>query len=296
MERIPTIDLEPARSGLAADREAVARQLDRACREVGFFTVRGHGIEKSVFESAYSTLQRFFARPEAEKNRCRLASGFTMSTDEYTPYGYSGLLEENVFAYMGEKGRPSDYVEKFSAGRLILDDTSVLPFNDDAMGRDLRLALKLYYKAAEELAAAVTRLLTIPLGLAADFFDVRTGKSNDSMRCHFYPAHAASFANDQGMGAHMDSSLITLLTHTSPGIQIRTRAGGWIEPEFAGIDEFVVNIGDLLADRTDMQYVSTPHRVVLSNKDRLSIVFFKLTNEDDVVKVGNKQMDALFGR
>jgi isopenicillin N synthase-like dioxygenase len=98
------------------------------------------------------------------------------------------------------------------------------------------------------------------------------------------------------MGAHRDSSLITLLTHNSPGIEVRARSGEWIEPPFTSVDEFIVNIGDLLAHSTDMQYVSTPHRVVLSKKDRLSIVFFKLTNEDDVVQIGNRQMDALFGR
>jgi isopenicillin N synthase-like dioxygenase len=295
MEKIPSIDLEPIRSGLVSDQEAVARQLDCACREVGFFTIRGHGIDKSVFENAYSALERFFARPEEEKNCCRLVDGF-IAADEYTPYGYSGLLEENAFAYMGKKGCPSDYVEKISAGRLILNDSSVLPFNNDVMGHDLRRALKLYYVATESLAATITRLLTIPLGLATDFFDVRTDKSNDSLRCHFYPARDARFSNDQGMGIHKDGTLITLLTHTSPGIQIRTRSGSWVEPEFTTNKEFIVNIGDLLSHWTNEQYVSTPHRVVLSDKGRLSIVFFKLTNEDEVVKTGNKQMDALRGR
>jgi isopenicillin N synthase-like dioxygenase len=296
MEQIPSIDLGPARSGREADRKAVAQQIDRACREVGFFVVHGHGIERSLFETAYAALQDFFSRPNAEKNACRLAAGKTMPSDPYTPYGFSGLLEENAFAYMGEKGRPGDYVEKLSAGRMILDDAVVLPFNDDARGRDLRRAIKRYYQATDDVAATVMRLLTIPLGLHADFFATRMDKSNDSLRCHYYPARAAAFSNDQGMGAHRDSSLITLLTHNSPGIEVRTRSGEWIEPHFRSVDEFIVNIGDLLAHSTDMQYVSTPHRVVLSNRDRLSIVFFKLTNEDDVVQIGNRQMDALFGR
>ena len=57
-----------------------------------------------------------------------------------------------------------------------------------------------------------------------------------------------------------------------------------------------VNIGDLMAHWTKNAYVSTPHRVLLGMEARQSLAFFKLTNEDEMVMVGNKQMDALLGR
>jgi isopenicillin N synthase-like dioxygenase len=38
---IPVIDLSAARHGTIDDRRAVARTIDRTCREVGFFTVTG---------------------------------------------------------------------------------------------------------------------------------------------------------------------------------------------------------------------------------------------------------------
>src|SRR5207248_9108165 len=68
-----------------------------ACRSVGFFTVCGHGIDKTVVEDAHVALKQFFHRPLAEKINCRLETGFTRAVDDYTPYGYSGLLEENAF-------------------------------------------------------------------------------------------------------------------------------------------------------------------------------------------------------
>src|SRR4030095_12806356 len=107
-----------------------------------FFTLCGHGIDRSVFEDAHRALAAFFARPLHEKAECKLSTGVTMSSDDYTPYGYRGVLEENAFAHMGIPGKPNDYVEKFSAGRHILLDEMPLPFPDDAQGRDLRQKLK----------------------------------------------------------------------------------------------------------------------------------------------------------
>src|SRR4051812_26699440 len=118
MTELPRIDLSLATPGSEAERRA-AFEIDRACKEVGFFTLSGHGISPSIFEDVYATSRAFFGLPFETKNQCRLKSGFTMGTDDYTPYGYSGMLEENAFAYMGRKGLPSDYVEKFSVGRLV---------------------------------------------------------------------------------------------------------------------------------------------------------------------------------
>ena len=43
---IPTIDLTPLRSGSDADKREVARQIDAACRDTGFFMVTGHGVSQ----------------------------------------------------------------------------------------------------------------------------------------------------------------------------------------------------------------------------------------------------------
>jgi isopenicillin N synthase-like dioxygenase len=287
MNDIPLIDLSARH---AAD------QIGQACREIGFFTAHGHGLEDGVVRDAHAALGEFFRRPVAEKMACRLPSGFTITPDDYTPYGYSALLEENAYAYMGQAGKPSDYVEKFSAGGRILDDAEALPFPADESGRALRTKLKTYYAACETLSARIAELIAISLGLDAEFFAARIDRSDDSMRGHRYPAFSGALANDQGMGQHTDGTLITLLTHTSPGIEVKTRNGHWIAPRFHALDHFIVNIGDLLAHWTDGEYVSTEHRVVLSDRPRQSIVFFKLTNEDELVGAGNRQMDALFGR
>jgi isopenicillin N synthase-like dioxygenase len=296
MRDIPLIDLTPALCGGLQDEVKVARALDRACREIGFFALCGHGIDRSTFEDVHDGLAAFFALPLMDKLRYRLVTGPTLPGDEYTPYGYSAVLEENAYAHMGIVGKPNDYVEKFSAGRLILDDQTALPFPDNTPGRDLRRKLKTYYQACQALCQRLTELFTLSLDLPRDYFTHRIDRSSDSMRGHFYPGFTGELDNDQGMGEHCDSTLLTLLTHTAPGIQVKTRDGRWITPQFREIDHFIVNIGDLMAHWTKNAYVSTPHRVILGMEARQSLAFFKLTNEDEMVQFGNKQMDALLGR
>jgi isopenicillin N synthase-like dioxygenase len=281
---IPRIDLSAAGAPGSAEERGVAMALDRACRQVGFFTVVGHGIARPIFDEVYAASKRFFDRPLTEKNHCRLASGFTRAADDYTPYGYSGLLEENAYAYTGQAGKPSDYVEKFSVGRLVLDDREPLPFPADAGGRALRRAMKAYLTACEVVTSRLTELFTVALDLPRDFFVARTGTSTDSLRSQSYPGKQRDFANDQGMGEHVDGTLITLLTQTGPGLELKDRQGAWLPATGNDIDEFIVNLGDLMARWSNDEYLSTPHRVVLCDRPRQSIVFFKLANDDTVIE------------
>ena len=50
MDAVPVIDLGAARAGGRADRLAAAAAIDAACREIGFFAIRGHGIPDALVE------------------------------------------------------------------------------------------------------------------------------------------------------------------------------------------------------------------------------------------------------
>jgi isopenicillin N synthase-like dioxygenase len=313
MTALPVISLEQALHG---DEKTVAEEISRACTEVGFFIVRDHGIDRQVFDDAYALSLDFFRRPAEDKNALPMRTSTARGDNDYSPYGYSALLSENAYAYTGRAGMPADYVEKFSVGRLVLDDTEELPFPTDADGATLRTALKTYFAACETVSARVTELLTIALELPRDFFAVRTDNSNDSLRSQFYPGEQTEFLNDQGMGEHTDGTLVTLLTEDGPGLQLRDLAGEWIDVDVPERDWFIVNIGDLMARWSNDEYVSTPHRVRLVDRPRQSIVFFKLANDDAVIECFPKftrdreaqydpiryeafslqKMDALFGR
>lgn len=286
---IITLEPEPTRPGHDdAERKTAERktadEISDACRHSGFFVVRGHGIAPEVFDDAYAASLDFFGRPLDAKQQLEMRTSTARGDNDYSPYGYSALLAENAYAYTGRQGMPSDYVEKFSAGRLILDDAEDLPFPADERGARLRAALKRYFAACESMADRIAELLALALDLPRDFFATRTNTSNDSLRSHLYPGVDPEFRNDQGMGQHTDGTLITLLTQDGPGLQLQDRTGRWLDVEVPERDSFIVNIGDLMARWSNDEYVSTPHRVRLADRRRQSIVFFKLANDDAVIE------------
>ena len=62
---VPVIDVGPLRSGDArSDAVArVARAMDAACRDTGFFCVTGHGVDPALLASLDGAARRFFALP-----------------------------------------------------------------------------------------------------------------------------------------------------------------------------------------------------------------------------------------
>ena len=46
---------------------AVGAQIDRACREIGFFTVVGHGVPASTIDDARRAALAFFDLPLADR-------------------------------------------------------------------------------------------------------------------------------------------------------------------------------------------------------------------------------------
>ena len=58
---IPQLDLQNLASG----------DLDRACREWGFFALTGHGIDPALTSAAIVQARKFFHRDTQQKNRIR---------------------------------------------------------------------------------------------------------------------------------------------------------------------------------------------------------------------------------
>lgn len=64
---VPVIDIAALHGDDEAAMIAVAAELDAACREIGFFQIRNHGISEDVIEAMYRTADEFFALPDEEK-------------------------------------------------------------------------------------------------------------------------------------------------------------------------------------------------------------------------------------
>ena len=112
---IPTIDVSPLRNGSAADKRDVARQIDAACIDTGFFIVAGHGVPQTLIESTRQTAIDFFALPVEEKMKvqrppAKISRGYNWLGDRSVAYSMGqvappDIQEEILFLPASQAGR-----------------------------------------------------------------------------------------------------------------------------------------------------------------------------------------------
>ena len=267
MTALPVIDVAPLAGPGAA---ATAARIGQACREVGFFYAKGHAVPPMLGAAVFDTARAFFAQPEGAKRAVL-----------YSAAGNRGYVPMKGEAL--DPGQAPDLKEAFNIGLdLPPDDPEI------AAGRMFRAAnlwpampgfratMLAYFDACHALGRLLHRAFALDLGLAPDFFEDKLDRPMAVLRLlHYPPAPAAPEAGQLGAGEHTDYGCVTLLaTDGVGGLQVRTRAGDWIDaPHIPGA--FVCNIGDCLMRWTNDLYLSTPHRVVSpAGRERFSVAFF----------------------
>ena len=265
MPGLPIIDLSAFADG-EAGLERLAQEIGAACRDVGFFYVKNHGVDAELMKAAFAQSHELFALPLETKQ--------AIAIDKIGGNrGYSALLHEAL-----DPARGPDLKEAFNIGLdLTPDDPELLagvPFRALNAWPPLprfKPVLLAYFEACSALALKLHSVFARDLGLPPDFFADKFSRSMATLRLLHYPPAEARI----GAGTHTDYGNITLLaTDDVGGLQVRKRGGEWIDaPVVPGA--FVVNIGDCLMRWTNHIYVSTPHRVMNeSGRERYSIAFF----------------------
>jgi isopenicillin N synthase-like dioxygenase len=72
---LPVVDVAPLLSSRPARLPKVARQIEAACREHGFFYVTGHGVAPDLLARLTQACAAFFALPQAAKMEIAMAHG-----------------------------------------------------------------------------------------------------------------------------------------------------------------------------------------------------------------------------
>jgi isopenicillin N synthase-like dioxygenase len=272
---LPLVDLAPAFTGDARGASAVARQIDAACRDRGFFYVTGHGVDAALMTRTFETSRRFFALDDAVKARWHMARSSIRRG--YDPIGWQSL----------DPGKPADLKESFYLGvDRDADDPLVRAgtpnhgpnqWPDEAHAPGFRDVTNAYFTALDALGRKLMGLLALGLELPRDYFEAYLRDPMPVLRLlHYPPQPATALPGQVGSGAHTDWGGITLLAQDDTGgLQVQDANGEWIEATpIEGA--FVVNLGDMMARWTNDRYRSTPHRVInkASGRDRYSIAFF----------------------
>ena len=57
---VRVIDIAPYRDGPISAKQNVVAAVDRACRDIGFLVITGHGVAPELIARADATLRQFF--------------------------------------------------------------------------------------------------------------------------------------------------------------------------------------------------------------------------------------------
>ena len=289
LQNVPVIDIGPFLNG--SDKMRVAREVDRACRDLGFLVIGGHGVSTGLIERTREAGRAFFDLSLEEKMRvARPAPGVTR--------GYVGMEGESVARSRDPNAVAGDLNESLMIGPVDLppDDYAFAPAAGQhfapnlwpARPAGLRPAWTEYYRAMGTLAASLMRIFALGLGLEESYFDTMVDRHISRLRVRNYPAPSTPPRPGQiRAGAHSDYGSLTILcTEDRPGgLQVFNSADEWVDVPILP-DSFVVNIGDLMARWTNDAWVSTLHRVVNppaggeAESRRQSLVFFHNPNYD----------------
>lgn len=274
---LPIISLATLTSADSAVRDAEIARLRQVTHEIGFFYLADHGVPGHLQAEMFAVAKEFFALPTEAKEEIAF-------TDNPHYRGYSRLGEELT------QGR-TDWREQIDYGAdrpawthgldthpwRVLEGPNPWP---SALPR-MKPLINDWQERLSAVGLELLRAWAESLGQAPDYFDDIFDHPHPMMKLAHYPAPAGGEAG-QGVGAHHDAGVLTLLLpeEGSTGLQVQ-RDGEWLDVE-ALPDLFIVNIGELLEAATDGYLVSTPHRVLPSppGTSRFSIPFFLTPNLD----------------
>ncbi|GAB3625006.1 2-oxoglutarate and iron-dependent oxygenase domain-containing protein [Mariniluteicoccus endophyticus] len=277
MDQLPIIDLSLADNPATAPR--LRDDLLRAAHEIGFFYLVGHGLDQARQDEVVRVAREFFALPDDEKRRIENLRtphfrGWARIGGERTQ-GRTDWREQVDIAVEREPVTITDTTPDWA----VLEGPNQWPERP----AEFRPVFERWHR---DLSAVGHRLLqewSQALGQPRDFFDAAYADQLSLIKVVRYPGREG---DDQGVGAHKDSGLLTLLLveQGKAGLQVEGPDGRWIDaPHVDGA--FIVNIGELLESATDGYLIATNHRVVSPPPwdDRISVPFFYNPGLDAVI-------------
>jgi isopenicillin N synthase-like dioxygenase len=291
---VPIIDIGPYRTGRAGARDAVVADVGKACRDIGFLVITGHGVSPALIARVDATARRFFKLPLDAKQALKRPSDDQVR-------GYSAVGNEGLSYSLGKKA-PGDLKESFSIGPI--DPPRSAYFTGPAAGphfapnlwpgeiADFRQSWSEYFAAMSDLAADLMRIFALALSLPERFFDDKIDRHISMFRVLSYPNQIEAPEPGQlRAGAHSDYGSLTILKieDRPGGLEVHNQAGEWVSVPVVP-DSFVVNLGDLMMQWTNDQWISTLHRVANPPRERAtdslrqSLVFFHQPNYDAMVE------------
>jgi isopenicillin N synthase-like dioxygenase len=296
---LPSVNISKFFSGSSKDKNEVAQQVAKACREVGFLLISGHGISESQQEVLKTKTFDFFDLPLKEKQKWAPIGSAKQR-------GYQRIETRNLASTIGEIA-PPDLRETIFIGPIDghRSHYAEIPGAENAYAQNIipsdpegtKEAFIEAYRIFEKLSSSIMRIMALALDLPEAYFCPLISKHFSVLGIHHYPVLTEPPKTNQlRAGAHTDFGAITILSipGSESGLEVKMDDNSWLKVSPKD-GELVVNLGDMMQRWTNDEWRSTHHRVTVPKTSgpqsrRLSIAYFVHPNFDAKIECLGKNL------
>jgi len=275
---IPTIDICTILDGKFKTKKSIdtIKKIKKACIEVGFFQIVGHGISMKNINNICKVGNIFFKSSKKNKKKLAPKKWNKKNNNIYRGYfpndvnGKEGLdIGDLKVTKKYADSVNNQYIEHLNLNKS-LDKKSIKILSNYfdqifILGNSLfKGIIKLYNKDINNSKKVFSRLKTL-----------------STLRFNYYPNQTTPVeiskqdGVDLGCETHVDSGVFTILYQEKKGgLQAQNRKNNkWIDVPF-NKKALVVNTGRALEFLTKGKFKATNHRVLWNKTKRMSIPFF----------------------
>ena len=252
------------------------KEIEKACVNIGFFQVTGHGLNLKEIKNICDVGNKFFNLPEVKKRK--------LSPKKWNKKNknlYRGYFPNDVNGKEGLDIGDLKVTKKYSS-KIKNQYIEYLNLDTCFNKTSIRLLNKYFeniYNLSETLFKCVIKLNKLNPNLSSKAFSRL--KTLSTLRFNYYPNQTkpVEISKQDGVAlgceTHVDSGIFTVLYQDKKGgLQVQNRkTKKWYDVPF-NKKALVVNTGRALEFLSRGKFKATNHRVLWNKSKRLSIPFF----------------------
>ena len=274
---IPTINISKLNlENINSKNNVILKQIQKACIDVGFFQIVGHGIEKNLIKKITKTAHIFFNSKIKKKYKLAPKKWNKFNRNVYRGYFPSDVNGKEGLD-IGDPRISSLFVKKNKRTKI-----EKLNLSKSLNKNSIQIINKYYseiFNLSELLFKTIISLSKKNHELSKSAF--QRVKTLSTLRFNYYPKQEKpiEISKEDGVAlgceTHVDSGIFTVLYQDRKGgLQVQNRrTKKWYNVPF-NKNALVVNTGLALEYLTNGKYKATNHRVLWNKSKRLSIPFF----------------------
>jgi len=275
---IPTINISPLIKKNFNSKKSLhtIKKIEKACIEVGFFQVIGHGIDINEINNICKIGNKFFNSSEENKNKLAPKKWNKKNKNIYRGYfpnsvnGKEGLdLGDLEIKPHNIKQYKSEYIEYLNLNKS---------FNKSSI-KSLSNYYNNIFSLSEILFKGIIKLYKKNENISNKAFS--RIKTLSTLRFNYYPNQnkPVEISKQDGVAlgceTHVDSGVFTILYQDKKGgLQVQNRKNKkWYDVAF-NKNALIVNTGLALEYLSKGKFKATNHRVLWNKTKRMSVPFF----------------------